>query len=430
MTAIGDLLGRLRAYAFLAMMTYAALFIFFAFVIIQPIALVDRRMHRSLGSWVLRVCGPGFLLPPALAGLKIRVDKTQWEMMLRTRLETLLHIVMCNHGSRVDWLLAHMCGYTDNPIRVSFLTEGPMQFLPIIGWVCALAEDIFVWRSFKRDKARIDANIESFKQTRTPRAIFLAIEGAIVDHGAFDVAYIDDCRRFCEQLGYKPFEYVLTPRYKGVHTLAQHAGTHLYCATVAFEQGGKMLNCKLTDPGRVVPDLYFVLRHSTTATVHFSRLVVGADQDEAKSQCMDNYKYRDELLAHYDAHGCFPGSLRYDPLPWQWPSRVGSFAAQLAISHALACAVGMPLLVARILAGLFCVLGGCHVAGELLSGQSRESIPFETIFKSWAYAGRDRKLLAKAKKADGGPDNVAEAISETVSGTASKFSLMTKFPAN
>eukprot|EP00303_Exanthemachrysis_gayraliae_P001630 CAMPEP_0206003508 /NCGR_PEP_ID=MMETSP1464-20131121/3414_1 /ASSEMBLY_ACC=CAM_ASM_001124 /TAXON_ID=119497 /ORGANISM="Exanthemachrysis gayraliae, Strain RCC1523" /LENGTH=430 /DNA_ID=CAMNT_0053376883 /DNA_START=47 /DNA_END=1339 /DNA_ORIENTATION=+ len=430
MTAIGDLLGRLRAYAFLAMMTYVALFTLFLFAAIQPIALVDRRAHRSLGSWLLRVCVPGFLLPPAMAGLKIQVDKDQWQMMLRARLETLLHIVMCNHGSRVDWLLALMCGYTHNPIRVSFLTEGPMQFLPIVGWFRKLCEDIFVWRSFKGDKGRIDANIGSFKQTRTPRAIFLAIEGAIVDHGAFDVAYINDCRQFCESLGYAPFEYLLTPRYKGVHTLAQHAGTHLYCATVAFEQGGKMLNCKLTDPGRVVPDLYSVLRRGTNVTVHFSKLVVGADQNEAKRQCMDNYKYRDELLAHYDAHGCFPGGLRYDALPWQWPSRVSSFVAQVLLGHALASAAGMPLLVAKTLVALFCLLGACHTAGELLSGESRESIPFETIFKSYAYAGRDRKLLAKAKKAEGSPDNVAEAITETVSETAKMFSLMTKFPAN
>lgn len=351
-------------------------------------------------------------------------------MMMESRAWAPLSIIMCNHASRIDWLLAEWCGNVCSPMRVSFLTEGTMQLMPVVGWVLKLREDIFLWRSFKTDKPAIDANIGSFKATRTNRAIFLAIEGAIVDQGEYDRQYMRECADFCRTLGYAPFEYVLTPRYKGIHSLAQHAGTELFSATTAFVRDGELLNKKLTDPRRVVPDLFTILSQPIDITCHFDRLEISAEQEQAKLQCMDNYKYRDGMISHFDQHGHFPGNLSYRPLPRDLPKRIGCFAFQLALAYVtLAHGLGRPLLLAKALAGAFCLLGGAHWLGETISGTSRESIPFETIFKSYFYAGRDEKLLAKQKGArkeaagDGG-------LAETLAQTAKMLSLATKFPAN
>lgn len=368
------------------------------------------------------------------AGLTIRVNDEHWKMMMESRAWSPLSIIMCNHASRIDWLLAEWCGNVVSPIRVSFLTEGTMQFMPVVGWVLKLREDIFLWRSFKTDKPAIDANIQSFKGTGTRRALFLAIEGAIVDKGEFDKAYIAECNAFCQSLGYAPFEYVLTPRYKGIHSLAQHAGTELFSATTAFVREGELLNKKLSDPERVVPDLFTILSHPIDITCHFDRLTISADQEVAKRQCMDNYKYRDGMIAHFDQHGHFPGKLAYAPLPNELPKRLGCFALQLLAAYgALAYGLGRPLLLVQAFSGAFCVLGAAHWLGELLSGQSRESIPFETIFKSYFYAGRDEKL--RAKKAGAAPAKAAAgegegSIAETLATTAKMLSLATKFPAN
>lgn len=414
-------LTRLRVYVYLTMMTFSCLFPCCCLALIYPLKLLGPGIYRDLTTRLLRFCVPSFLLTPALAGLTIRVNEEHWKMMLHSRSWAPLSIIMCNHASRIDYLLAEWCGSVDSSVRVSFLTEGTMQFLPIVGWLRKLCEDIFLWRSFSVDKKQIDANILSFKQTGTKRAIFLAIEGAIVDKGPFDFKYMDDCAAFCEQLGYKPFEYVLTPRYKGVHALAQHAGTELFCATTAFVRDGQLLNCKLADPERVVPDLFTILASPIDVTVHFDRFAIDADQEVAKRQCMDNYKYRDDMVRHFDKHGCFPGGLAYRPLPTEMFRRVSAFVVELAIAQGVCVLAGRPRALAHLLLFLFAVLGGCHWLGELVSGESRESIPFETIFKTYFYAGRDAKLV------EGGKGRTA---GSTLKETAKMLNLATKFPAN
>jgi hypothetical protein len=357
-------------------------------------------------------------------------------MIMHSRSWAPLSIIMCNHASRIDWLLAEWCGNVDRPVRVSFLTEGPMQFLPIVGWTLRLCEDIFLWRSFKVDKNTIDANIASFKKTGTQRSLFLALEGAIVDQGVYDKKYVAECQAFCKSLGYEPFEYVLTPRYKGVHALSSHAGTELFTATMCFVRDGRMLNTKLTDPNRVVPDLFTVLSAPTDVTVHFERLVIGAEGDEAKKQCMDNYKWRDNMIGHFHREGRYPGNLEYPQMRDELPKRIASFAAIVAISQGACALAGHPLFVARLFFGLFVLLSACHLIGEQVSGQSRESIPFETIFKSYFYHGRDAKLL-KAKEAVAAGEGAGVILGGGVGGigatlgeTAKMLHIATKFPAN
>mmetsp|Transcript_24089 Transcript_24089/g.65158 ORF Transcript_24089/g.65158 Transcript_24089/m.65158 type:complete len:429 (+) Transcript_24089:118-1404(+) len=421
---------RIRAYVFMACMTFVGVFALTVLLFAVPLRLVKLQWYRNITTCMLDCVVPGFLLAPTLAGLRINVDAEQWKTQQALRADALVSIIMCNHASRVDWLLALWCGYVQNTVRVSFLTEGPMQFLPIVGWMRKLCEDIFVWRSFKLDKPRIDANIESFKATKTQRALFLAIEGAIVDQGEFDKHYIEECSKFCESLGYEPFEYVLTPRYKGIHSLAQHAGKEVFSVTTAFVRDGDVLNKKLTDPKRVVPDLYTILASPIDVTCHFDRFEISSEQELAKRQCMDNYKYRDGMIAHFNEKGCFPTGLAYNPLPLELPKRLASLAMQFALYYAgLELFYGKGYYLGYLMVGLVAVLGTCHSLGELLSGESRESIPFETIFKSYLYAGRDQKLLKKSKgKAAESAD--AQPAAEKLTETAKMFSLMTKFPAN
>jgi len=87
--------------------------------------------------------------------------------------------------------------------------------MPLIGWYRKIvAQDIFVWRSFKQDAPTIKRNIEDFHNADEHRMIFLSPEGVVVDFGSKDMEYIEACRTFCLDQSYKPFDYVLTPRYK------------------------------------------------------------------------------------------------------------------------------------------------------------------------------------------------------------------------
>ena len=59
-------------------------------------------------------------------------------------------------------------------------------------------------------------------------------------------------------MGYEPFQYVLTPRYKGLTCLARHVAERgeIMSITMAFVKDGKLLDERLHSPDRVVPDLY------------------------------------------------------------------------------------------------------------------------------------------------------------------------------
>ena len=96
------------------------------------------------------------------------------------------------------------------------------RWLPFIGWyrnwVC---EDIFVRRSFKQDEISIRQRIQEFRETGTTLMLFLSPEGMIVDRNELGRLYTENCKKFCREQGYPEFDYVLTPRYKGITVLSE-----------------------------------------------------------------------------------------------------------------------------------------------------------------------------------------------------------------
>lgn len=62
------LLLRARAYVGMCMMLMVALITLCAFVALHPIRYVNLRLYRKLGTTLLELCVPGFVLAPALAG--------------------------------------------------------------------------------------------------------------------------------------------------------------------------------------------------------------------------------------------------------------------------------------------------------------------------------------------------------------------------
>jgi len=53
-----------------------------------------------------------------------------------------------------------------------------------------------------------------------------------------------------------PFEYVLTTRYKAPLCLLQNVKGPIISVCIAYVRDGKLQNCKLLSPDRVVPDIY------------------------------------------------------------------------------------------------------------------------------------------------------------------------------
>lgn len=182
-----------------------------------------KQIMDSLINWTTPIV---FSMPMIFSGCQLYCDNI--ELLQNSKEKNSL--LLANHGSRIDWMIGMFCGYTKkianrncNRIRVSFVCEAFIQFMPIIGWYRKLVcEDVFVWRSFLKDSPTIKANISNFHRANVRRMLFLSPEGIIVDFKENDRSYIKSCREFCIKNGYKPFNYVLTPRYKGTTCLLDH----------------------------------------------------------------------------------------------------------------------------------------------------------------------------------------------------------------
>jgi hypothetical protein len=81
----------------------------------------------------------------------------------------------------------HLNGKSCERVRVGFVCEALIQLMPIVGWYRKfVAQDIFVWRSFKQDAPTIQSNIQDFIAAREKRMLFLSPEGVVADFGQKD----------------------------------------------------------------------------------------------------------------------------------------------------------------------------------------------------------------------------------------------------
>mmetsp|Transcript_5145 Transcript_5145/g.15606 ORF Transcript_5145/g.15606 Transcript_5145/m.15606 type:complete len:476 (-) Transcript_5145:71-1498(-) len=325
-------------------------------------------------------------------------------------------LVLANHGSRVDWIIGMYVGFHGRyRRRVGFVCEGLIQYMPIVGWYRRLVcEDCFVMRSFKQDAQRITKNVENFHRTGTKRMIFLSPEGVVCDYAERDLKYINDCREFCTEQGYKPFDYVLTPRYKGLTCLSNHIkhemveGTgELMSTAIAYSRGGKLLNSKLlyTFPARQHADLYTIysgiLGDPTHMTLHVHPMEPFNKDSDIKTIMMKDYERKDVLMKYFHEHGHFPDPETYEHV------KPNHFVLNLIF--------GLHFVVLFGVTGLFglaqSTLNGCififslitfaHTIGYFFNGgTSMESVPFETGIKSILMKFMARHAQHKSKASD------------------------------
>merc|ERR1719231_97600 len=113
----------------------------------------------------------------------------------------------------------------------------------------------------------------------------------------------------------EPFQYVLTPRYKGLQCFHKH--THaientsvgqgvILDVTLMYVRAGKLLSCKFSDPERVVVDLYDLLAGMGGEPIDVYMCVEEMPQfsedDDIKSLMMDTYKKKDKQIADIDEY--------------------------------------------------------------------------------------------------------------------------------
>ncbi|KAL7531927.1 hypothetical protein ACHAWF_003964 [Thalassiosira exigua] len=366
--------------------------------LLHKIGMLPNKLYLAITTFIINWTTPiVFTMPMILTGSKVYCN----DLDLLVECKETNSLLLSNHGSRIDWMVGMFVGFSKSladraakRIRVGFVCEALIQFMPLIGWYRKIvAKDIFVWRSFKSDAPTIKNNIQDFHRAECRRMLFLSPEGVVVDFGPKDTEYIDACRRFCLDQNYEPFEYVLTPRYKGSMCLLQQVQNStgpVVSICIAYVRNGKLLNCKLLSRDRVVPDIYTLNQgvggSPVDVFIHLKRLHI-AQSDDPKSFMMENYKEKNELMKEWDEQ------LVAGKPSSEWLSQFFIIEANYLegalyqIGHALlmviaALAFDRMQTLLKTFSCLVCLVAGCHSLGCLKSSTSMESVPFETGIKS------------------------------------------------
>ncbi|EJK77217.1 hypothetical protein THAOC_00965, partial [Thalassiosira oceanica] len=259
--------------------------------ILRTCRVIPNKVFLSLTTALINWTTPCVLMPLVLSGTRVycsgtRVYCNNPDLLAECKAGNSL--LLANHGSvrgslcsplmthptrsltfiqkenRLDGVFVgharDLAGRKCERVRVGFVCEALIQFMPLIGWYRRLvARDIFVWRSFKKDSPTIKENISEFHAAGEKRMLFLSPEGVVVDFSQKDIDYIRSCRQFCVKNSFSPFDYILTPRYKGSMCLLQQVEDNVAASSSvkpvisvcnAIVRGGKLLNCSLLSPDR------------------------------------------------------------------------------------------------------------------------------------------------------------------------------------
>jgi len=335
---------------------------------------------------------PSIIGPPfAWCGMRVRMDN----LRTFTKAKERNILILSNHGSRIDWVGARFIGFACKPLcRVNFVAESFLKFMPAIGWHCYwICEDIFVSRSFKHDRVVISKRVRNMRRATHPSMLFVAPEGMIVDitskRNVVGTKYLANCQQFCKDQGYPMFDYVLTPRYKGISVLKEHTdavGGVILTAILAYTRDGKLLNRRLDSSAREIPDLYTLYAGISGSPIivyaHIRTIELSNDPVKLKHIMMKDYERKDKLLKYFDEHGCFPDEgYKFEEI--KVPFFIFNFFHFL---HTLSVILIMEALNLRLalVYGFSAVISSVFVfnaVGKYIFGYSIESVPFETAIK-------------------------------------------------
>ncbi len=362
--------------------------------LLHRIYLIPPRLFYKITSMLIDWTTPVVLLPMVLTGTKVYSENI--DLLIEAKSNNSL--LLANHGSRIDWMVGMFIGHLKElggvRCRVGFVCEALIQFMPIVGYYRKIiCNDIFVWRSFEKDAPTINNNIRQFHRNGPDRMLFLSPEGVIVDHGTEDRDYVRQCQQFCKINDFKPFDYVLTPRYKGTTCLLDQVsnGGPVLSVCLVFVRNGKLLNTKLLSPSRVVPDIYDLNMgiggSPISIFVHLREIDVASDKPfDAKRALMTEYEWKDSVLRKWDyqlrdKNNSPSWDKDFTPLNGSEMEVLLSHLMHGVVLKIVSIAFGYQIDMMTLFFSVFTCISLVHTIGWLLNETSMESVPFETGIK-------------------------------------------------
>ncbi len=221
---------------------------------------------------------------------------------------------------------------------------------------------------------------------------------------------IEACRKFCIEQKYDPFDYVLTPRYKGSMCLLQNVKGPIISVCIAYVRDGKLQNCKLLSPDRVVPDIYTLNEgvggSPVEVYIHLKRIDIAQDLSDPKAIFLENYKEKDNILKKWDEH-LLAGTANSDswmaqfaPIESKRLTYILYQSCHTLLMFVIGIVFGRLNELAVAFGILFLLVTSCHTIGSTLNSTSMESVPFETGIKAIVGCLLEARTKKQKCKAD------------------------------
>lgn len=217
-------------------------------------------------------------------------------------------LVIANHQQMTDiCFLALLADRQRAAGDLKWFVKRQMRYVPLLGWGMAFLDNLFVERSWSRDRRSIEATFARLRRDGARFWIVLFAEGTRAT-----AEKIAASGRLWRRRGREPALHVLPPRTRG------------FVATLSGLEGALPAVCDLTiayEGG--VPSLWqFILGYAPVARVHVRLFGVEdlPDSDEARSGwLLDRFALKDRILArHYAGVALDTAAAGLDPSPSGW----------------------------------------------------------------------------------------------------------------
>ncbi|GLV31295.1 1-Acylglycerol-3-phosphate O-acyltransferase 3 [Carabus blaptoides fortunei] len=194
--------------------------------------------------------------------------------------------IIYNHRYEIDWcIVGNILNHFHCLGNCKGYLKNVLKYFPLIGWNCFFAENIFLQRSFDKDRRIINKQVRELVNYPDPMWLFLCPEGTrfTPDKHRYSLQY-------AREKGLPEFKHHLTPRTKGfVTSLAVMKGKMgaIYDITLTF------------DPQAVEPTFLNMLRgHKIDAHFYIKRIpleTVPEDEQGASQFLYDLFEEKDKL---------------------------------------------------------------------------------------------------------------------------------------
>lgn len=263
----------------------------------------SRRLVRRINRWCAR----------SIWGLWAIMAERQNKIDIRFSGDAILPrenaLVLPNHQSMTDVLLLICFSWRARRLGdLKFFVKDVVKYVPGPGWGMVFLDCIFVKRDWAQDRHNIDRLFAKYRREDIPITLVSFLEGT-----RRTPSKLAQAQAFATERGLPVPQHVLVPRTKGFVFTALGLRSHLdvvYDLTIGYhaEPPPTLYDCFAGNVRRI--------------DIHVRRYPIDTlpeDEEALAAWANERFQEKDALLAHFKAHGAFPGEprpTRFDAMDW------------------------------------------------------------------------------------------------------------------